>query len=385
MKQNLFSLIFILAVTTLFYSCRNDEMVITSEENHLQGMTSSDGGRYRGLYLLNEGNMGSNKCTLDYLDFTNMTYSKNIYPERNPNVVMELGDVGNDIQVYGGKMYIVVNCSNKIEVVDAYTGVRIGQVNIDNCRYITFDGGYAYVSSYVSPVGIDPSSPRGAVYQVDTTSLSIVTKVTVGYQPEEMAVKDGKLYVANSGGYRAPDYDNTVSVIDLSSMKQVRKITVAKNLHHIKKDRYGQMWVTSRGDLDTLPSRLFVLTPNANGDLSVSDTINTPCSDLSIVGDSLYYIAYTTDKSTASNKVKYGIINIKTHQEVSAHLITDGTESAITIPYSINVHPDTHDIYITDAKNYVSSGVLNCYSVEGKLKWKTITGDIPAHIILIKK
>lgn len=385
MKQNLFSLIFILAMTTVLFSCRNDEMIITSEESHLQGMTSSDGGSYRGLYLLNEGNMGSNKCTLDYLDFTNMTYSRNIYPERNPNVVKELGDVGNDIQIYGGKMYIVVNCSNKVEVINAQTGIRIGQVNIDNCRYITFDGGYAYVSSYVAPVGIDPESPRGAVYQVDTTSLSIVSKVTVGYQPEEMAVKDGKLYVANSGGYRAPDYDNTVSVIDLSSMKQIRKITVAKNLHHIKKDHYGQLWVTSRGDMDTIPSRLFVLTANTNGDFSVSDTINTPCSNLSIVGDSLYYFAYSYNSSTASNKVKYGIINIKTHQEVSADFITDGTESSITIPYSITVHPDTHDIYITDAKNCVSSGILNCYSVKGKLKWKTITGDIPAHITLLKK
>src|SRR5574344_2893631 len=293
MKQNLFSLIFILAMTTVLFSCRNDEMIITSEENHLQGMTSSDGGSYRGLYLLNEGNMGSNKCTLDYLDFTNMTYSRNIYPERNPNVVKALGDVGNAIQIYGGKMYIVVNCSNKVEVINAQTGIRIGQVNIDNCRYITFDGGYAYVSSYVAPVGIDPESPRGAVYQVDTASLSIVNKVTVGYQPEEMAVKDSILYVANSGGYRAPNYDNTVSTVSLSTMRQTAKTTVAKNLHHIKKDRYGQLWISSRGDMDTVPSRLFVMTENANGTMAVTDTIDTPCSDLCIVGDSLFFFAYT--------------------------------------------------------------------------------------------
>jgi hypothetical protein len=385
MKKNIFNLIFILTVITALYSCRKDEIVVLSEENQIQGMSSSDGGSYKGLYLLNEGNMGSNKCTIDYLDFTNITYSRNIYPERNPNVVKELGDVGNDIQIYGDKMFIVVNCSNKVEVVNAQTGIRIGQVNIDNCRYVTFDGGYAYVSSYVAPVGIDPESPRGAVYKVDTMSLSIVSKVTVGYQPEEMAVNDGKLYVANSGGYRAPDYDNTVSVVDLSTMKQTRKIVVAKNLHHIKKDRYGQLWVTSRGDMDTIPSRLFVLTANASGDFSVSDTIATSCSDLSIIGDSLYYFAYSYNSTTASNTVKYGIVNIKTHQEVSSNFITDGTASSITIPYSIMVHPDTHDIYITDAKNYVSSGILNCYSVEGKLKWKTITGDIPAHITLLKK
>ena len=54
-----------------------------------------------GLYLLNEGNMGSNKCTLDFVDFDNGYYVRNLYAEKNPNVVKELGDVGNDVQIYG--------------------------------------------------------------------------------------------------------------------------------------------------------------------------------------------------------------------------------------------------------------------------------------------
>jgi hypothetical protein len=69
--------------------------------------------------MLNEGNMGSNKCTLDFFDYTKGTYYRNIYAEINPNVVKELGDVGNDIKIYGSKLYIVVNVSNKIEVLDA--------------------------------------------------------------------------------------------------------------------------------------------------------------------------------------------------------------------------------------------------------------------------
>lgn|SRR5574344_72088 len=372
-------------LTVTATSCREDEIVVTSEMKTIDGMGDKDGGSYQGLYVLNEGNMGSNKCTLDYLDFASRSYSKNIYAERNPNVVKELGDVGNDIQIYGNRMYIVVNCSNKVEVADARTGVRIGQVNIDNCRYVTFCGGYAYVSSYVAPVAIDPASPRGAVYQVDTASLSIVNKVTVGYQPEEMAVKDSILYVANSGGYRAPNYDNTVSTVSLSTMRQTAKTTVAKNLHHIKKDRYGQLWISSRGDMDTVPSRLFVMTENANGTMAVTDTIDTPCSDLCIVGDSLFFFAYTYNNSTATNAVSYGIINVRTHRIVSRNMITDDTESTITIPYGIRVNPDNGDIYITDAKNYVSSGTLSCYSKEGKRKWKVVTGDIPAHIALLKK
>jgi proline racemase len=58
-------------------------------------------------------------------DYTKGTYYRNIYAEINPNVVKELGDVGNDIKIYGSKLYIVVNVSNKIEVLDAKTAKRI--------------------------------------------------------------------------------------------------------------------------------------------------------------------------------------------------------------------------------------------------------------------
>lgn len=74
--------------------------------------------------------MGSNKASLDYYDAETGVYSKNIYPERNPGVVKELGDVGNDIQIYGNKLYAVINCSHFVEVMDVRTARHIGVVSI---------------------------------------------------------------------------------------------------------------------------------------------------------------------------------------------------------------------------------------------------------------
>ena len=73
---------------------------------------------------------------------------------------------------------------------------------------------------------IDPNAPQGAVYRVDTTSLKVDAKVIVGFQPDELEILGEYIYVANSGGYRAPEYDNTVSVIELNRFKQVQKIPV---------------------------------------------------------------------------------------------------------------------------------------------------------------
>lgn len=363
-------------------SCRDDELVVPTEFDIVGDEQFGTG--VRGLYLLNEGNMGSNKCTLDYYDYHTGLYARNFYSERNPQVIKELGDVGNDIGIYGSKMYVVVNCSHKVEVLDAYSGVRIGQVDIPNCRYVRFHRGKAYVSAYVGPVLIDPEAPRGAVFEVDTATLEITRKVTVGYQPEEMEVIDDYMYVANSGGYRAPDYDRTVSVIQMVDFKQVRQIDVDINLHRVKRDTYKQLWVSSRGDYGERPSRLYVLGKRSGyNEMQVIDTIDVACSNMAIKGDSLFFYATEWNNYTQRNTVSYGIIDVRTHEVISTNFISDGTEQQITIPYGIAVHPVTGDIFVTDAKNYVSSGTLYCFDRQGRCKWSVRTGDIPAHMTFL--
>ena len=375
----------ILLVAAALAGCREDEVVVPAEYEPIPDAPAADTD-IRGFYLVNEGNMGSNKCTLDYYDYLTGVYARNIYAERNPNVVKELGDVGNDIGIYGSKLYVVVNCSHKVEVLDARSGVRIGQVDIPNCRYVRFHRGKAYVSSYVGPVQLGADAPKGAVYQVDTLSLAITGQVTVGYQPEEMETVGDNMYVANSGGYRAPEYDNTVSVIDLAGMRQVELIPVGINLHRVRKDRYDRLWVTSRGDRLSRPSRLYVMDRIPGTDrMEVTDTLPVACSNMAIHGNLLYFYAAEWSDLTGSNTISYGIIDIRTKEVVSTNFITDGTEREIAMPYGIAVHPETGDIYLTDAKNYVSSGTLYCFDSQGRKKWSVRTGDIPTAIAFVHK
>lgn len=365
--------------------CRHDELVVPTEYDIISDVPDPDTS-IRGFYIVNEGNMGSNKCTLDYFDYFTGLYARNFYAERNPNVIKELGDVGNDIGIYGSKLYVVVNCSHKVEVLDSRTGIRLGQVDIPNCRYVRFYRGKAYVSSYVGPVLIDPDAPKGAVYEVDTTSLKVTRKVSVGYQPEEMEIVDDYMYVANSGGYRVPNYDNTVSVIQMIDFKQVQQIPVGINLHRLKKDKYNKLWVTSRGDYQSRPSRMYVMDkrPGYN-QMVVTDTLPFGVSNMALRGDSLFFYSTEWNNYTQSTTITYGIVDVRTKQLVSHNFITDGTEKEITIPYGIAVHPETGDILVTDAKNYVSSGTLYCFDRRGRKKWSVRTGDIPAHITFLKR
>lgn len=370
----------LLAFTLLFlFSCRTDDYVVPSETKEV---STGEDSPIRGFYLLNEGNMGSNKCTLDYFDYATGTYHKNIYAEINPSVVKELGDVGNDIMIYGSKMYVVVNVSNKIEVLDAKTAKRIKTIQLQNCRYMSFKGNKVYASSYAGPVELNPNSPPGKVVEIDTTSLTIQRQVVVGYQPEEMEIIGDQLFVANSGGYMFPNYDRTVSVIDLNNFTETKKIEVAINLHRLQKDNYGDLYVSSRGDYYNIPSSLF-LVDAATG--AVKKDFHVAVSGMTIVNDKLYYYGNEFNYNTHTYVKTFGIIDVKTEQVIASKIIDKSYADEIKAPYGIAVNPYSEDIYITDARNYVTTGYVYCFDKSGKFKWKTEGGNIPAHFTFLYK
>jgi len=379
--NQLFMLLVISCIcSAIFTSCRDDAYVYLSESKQVAPKKINN--KIKGFYLLNEGNMGMNRATIDFFDYDTGEYFTDTYSEKNPEVVKELGDVGNDIEIYGSKCYAVINCSNYVEVFDAHSGIHIGSINIPNCRYINFYKGKAYVSSYSGPVAINPNAEHGFVAEIDTTSLKLTRKVIVGYQPEEMVIKDNKLYVANSGGYRVPNYDRTVSVIDIPTLKVIETIDVAINLHRMTIDKRGDIYVSSRGDYYDIAPNLYVIDSKTD---QVKQKLNIPVSEFCMMGDSLYYYSTAYSKTTGKNTVTYGILDTRDKHVITNSIITDGTDKDIMMPYGLSINPESKEIYITDAQNYVVTGYIYCYTPEGKLKWKTTAGNIPAHITFLNK
>ena len=371
----------LLSCIILLLSCRKEEEIVHSTDTNVTEGEQSES--IKGFFLLNEGNMGSNKATIDYFDYETGVYTKNIYAERNPGVVKELGDVGNDIQIYGDKLYAVINCSHFVEVMDVNTAKHITQISIPNCRYLAFKDRYAYVSSYAGPVLIDPNARLGYVAKVDTVTLQVVDTCTVGYQPDELVVVGNKLYVANSGGYRVPNYDNTISVIDLETFTEIKKIEVAINLHRLELDKYGYLYVSSRGDYYYTPSKTFIIDTKTDQDIKTLNLL--PNTEMTLCGDSLYIYSTEWSYLTNSNTISYAIYDVAKRKTVTRNFITDGTEKEIAIPYGIAVNPETKEFFVTDAKDYVTPGTLYCFNPDGTKKWSVTTGDIPAHFVFTRK
>lgn len=365
----------LLLIAIGFTSCQEDDPIINEEIIELPQQTVT---AVEGFYLLNEGNMGSNKASLDYYDYETGKYRRNIYSEVNPEATLGLGDVGNDIKIYGNKIYAVINGSNKIEVMNATTSKRLKVIDIKSCRYIIFANGKAYASAYDSEAYLGDNSPNGFVAEIDTTSLSITRTVKVGRQPEEIAVVGQKLYVANSGGYDAQKYERTVSVIDLKTFKKTKDIDVAINLHQLKADEDGDIYVSSRGDYYEIPSKLYAIDTKTD---TVKKVFDIACSTFCIVDNKAYIIGSKYSYITSDYIINYSMINVKTETLLTEIFLPKTVSNVIIKPYGIAVDPVSLNVYITDAGNdYVSPGKLYCVGPNGNLKFTVTTGDIPAHI-----
>ena len=333
----------------------------------------------QGFFLLNEGLPGSNKCTLDYYDYQSGIYNKNVYGDRNPGLVQELGDAGNDLQIYGGRLYAVISGSGNVEVINASTVQHVGSVSVPGCRYIIFQDGFAYVSAYRTKAVEEEQPVKGYIAKIDLETLEIAGTCEVGYDPEEMVISGGKLYVANSGCQNEPDFDNTVSVIDLATFQVVKTIEVALNLHRMELDPYGIIWVSSRGDYYDIQPRVYLIDTNID---QVIDTMEMlPCSEMTQGGDSLYVLNNTWNYFYQSSDVSYALVDVKTRQIKTRRIITDGTDAQFQNPCGLAVNPQTREIFVTDSRDNITPGKVFCYTPEGRLKWSCSTGDIPSRIV----
>mgnify|MGYP003293235164 CR=1 FL=1 len=381
-------ILLILSVVFFLTACRKLDHIAETVVTNVTAPADMNG--LNGFYLINEGMMGTYHATLDYFDFSTGNFHRNVYATNNRYIVTDkigFGDVGNDIAQYGSKLYAVLNCSGFVEVMNVENAEHIAQIAVPNCRNLAFSGGYAYVSSFAGPVSPFQSKDRlGYVAKIDTATFTVVDTCTVGLQPEQMLVSADKIYVANSGGYRGKfgHYDNTVSVIDIDSFTQMYKINVGINPECIVADKYGRIYVSSRGDNDytSVTSCIYVI--DAQTDLVV-DTIDIQCSDMDLVGDSLYVVGFYQDSFEKTSTVNYMIYNVRTQTIASDKFITDGTEAMISRPYGVRINPVSHQIYVTDAKDCKSPGMLFCYSPDGILQWYVRqTGEIPSRIAFVR-
>jgi YVTN family beta-propeller protein len=316
-----------------------------------------------GMYILNEGVWNYNNSTISYYNFDSGEVTADIFTAVNNR---GLGDTGNDLQRYGSRLYCVVNTSENIQVMDLYTAKVIGTVPLNgkSPRRICFLGSKAYVSCF-----------DGTVVRIDTASFAVEATVTVGPNPEGVCIANGKLYVANTGGYNAPDYGTTVSVVDLATFAVTKNITVAMNPSRLYLAPNQQdVYLISNGDYYTVSSCLQKISPFTD---EVVKTYDFELNNLTFYGNSAYFYSY----NFSTEEYTIQIFDLTTETIVNNHFITDGT--TLSIPYGIAVNPRNGDVYISDAQNFTVNGDVYCFDQSGKKKFSFEVGVNPSGMVFL--
>ena len=337
----------------------------------------------RKIFVLNEGGMGSNNATLDFLRIDDGQYVTGAFRKMNPSAGAGLGDVGNDLLVIGDELWMVINNSGIVEVVSAKDETEIAAVTVPTPRNIATDGQYAYISSWAgayAAYGADYSisdykNPKGQVYRIDLKTKKLSGSLEVGFQPEGLAVSGGKLYVANSGGIASqlpPDYayDNTVSIIDTKTFKVAQTVEVQVNLKGVFPDGAGGVYVTTLGNYFDVHSGLYRI--RADGTVAhLADYVSVAA----LSGDTLYWIGTeqeldwsATEKAWKAFSCRSGVVSTWTLDV-----------PATATPYGLCLFGN--GCLLADAGDYFNPGTVSFYQA-GSPVWTVTAGVCPGHFAI---
>ena len=306
-----------------------------------------------GLYVLNTGNWGGNDASIQYFDLKGLSIGGDLFAAANG---FGLGDLGQDLCLYGSKLYATVSGSSKLEVMDRNCKViQTIPVKAEDGttpaepRYMTACDGCVYFTAY-----------DGTVSRLDTATLEITGKVAVGDHPEALTNANGKLYV-NISGYGS---GTTVAVVDVASFTKTKDIAVKLN-------PYTQCFTGDDGYVYTVSNGNYAGSPGMSEDQyvygtlqridPVTDTVEDVCrATYAANHGSKMYVLYSEYYLPETKRAF--VLDLNTGEEAD---FIDLDE--FSSPNAIGVDPSTGDVYVADTPYGVSSTV-RVYDAEGNLK-----------------
>ena len=353
------------------------------------------------IILLNEGNWQSDNGKITYFEDGKIV-SNQWFRDVNGS---KLGDTPNDIiAVNDNLIAIAINWSNIVQFITPDGKAVAATEDVPNNRKVATDGDYVYISSYGHECRVGDKYEeftKGFVAKIDATTFKVIAAVEVGYEPEGIAYYDGRLFVANTGGYafqESHEYETTVSVIDAATMKVERTVDTGQINLYGKMSQSGKyLCINSPGNYYEVPAAAIILDceaviagkPDKECFVSLPYAATYSC----VTTDGRFY-AIGSRYSYLTGDYTFNYISI----DPEIAMLTEGLDGIyedfpgtvladikkIGMPYGLYVNPYTGYIYATDAAGFVEGGTLYQWSPEGKLLGKHGVYINPAHFLALK-
>lgn len=346
-------LISLILIVLTFVSCKKDV---------IEDPVNTD--LHDGILVLCEGLFQQNNASISWVNTIDNS-TENQFFEKNTN--RGLGDTGNDMIRYGGKIYIAVNVSSTMEIMSAKDFSSIKQISMvqggisKQPRNMVAYGGKVYITCF-----------DGFVDVLDTSSLTIASRIPVGLNPDGLAISGSKLFVGNSGGLNTPLMDSTVSIIDLTTDQEIDRITVGMNPGSITVDQSGEVYVVTRGNYSNVPSRMNRIDANTH---AVLEQFPFDAGGITRMGQNILitYYDYNTQQATVA------LFDASTELMINANYLD---LSSVTTPYRVQYSSGNNRIYVMDAMNYVNAGYVREFNASGSLVKSHQVGLNPTKLII---
>ncbi|MBD5204011.1 MAG: hypothetical protein HDS82_03940 [Bacteroidales bacterium] len=317
-----------------------------------------------GFYTINSGNMsGKIPSSITSYDYSTSTATPALQDAfMNANGVA-LGEGAQPAIVYGSKMYIPVNSSNLIWVVDPVTLKIKDSIkptgDATGPRALASANGKVYASMF-----------SGYVCQIDTATLEIEKTLKTDPNTEQMAVAGGKLYVANSDGYNSKNgyADCSISIIDLASFSQTKIKDISKVMNPTDIVSNGtDVFVICKGNYADVPSMVKKIVGSDVKDVA-------PGNYMAINGNKLYVINAVYGEPR--EKMGFNVYDVNTLEKTGVIAKqTSGTDSWVDSPSCVAADPVSGDIVILSYtlseagySQYREPCYANIYDKDGNFK-----------------
>jgi len=297
-------------------------------------------GQYtNGVFITNEGAFGSSNSELTFVGSDNSVYN-NLFGNNNSSAI--LGDVFQSMHIANGNAYLVINNSSKVEVVDINNLQSKGTITaVSQPRYMVSHSGRGYISDWIA------FGSNGKIWVTDLSNNNIIDSVTVGVKPEQMLVVGSNILVANSE-------DTTLHLINTTTLTStnIGDIDYPK---YITKTNDGNIWVLYTGKPGWAG-------PNTDGGLLVlNSTATTVVKNINIGSTSFQNPSQLATDGTNLYYEYQGNV-YKLDKDATVAPASPFLTAPATSLYGLNYYQPSNTLYVADAKNYVSAGVVKRYN-----------------------
>ncbi|MFH1161492.1 MAG: DUF5074 domain-containing protein [bacterium] len=359
-RNRIFSIVLyssILLISFILFACSKDP--IREQKEPPDPPPPGDTSTYRdGFFIVNEGNFNWGNASVTFVNSKTGFVEQDIYQLANNR---PLGDVAQSMKIFMDKAFIVVNNSNRVEVVNLEDFKSIKSIEgFNSPRYIEFvDSNKAYVTNLHKDISV-----------VDLNTLTVINTIKTPEWTEGMVKYQQYMFVTCMGSFNEPNSKRKAKlmIINTKEDKIVDSIQTGKEPMGIVIDKKLKLWILCSGGWDGYEPPVLI---RVNPDLREVEkafpfggTVEIP-SKLSInpSGDTLYFL-------------KNGIFQMAVTSSAlpsQPFIPSDGR-----LFYGLAIHPVDGSVYTTDAIDYVQDGKAYVFSSSSGARinsWQT--GRIP--------